>query len=270
VAGGDTDGEYATSSFGYSYNDVETDVAARIGQKVEVIWVNHHGSAHSTNANYVGMLNPDAAIFSAGSTNTYGHPDQTVLDRLYNNGTMRYLTQIGDPTRNYYDSVIANANVMVQVTDGVNYTVHGTPYVATDPVVTPPAPRTPVVGEVLLNEFLPAPQTTFTTEWVELFNPTADRLDISGMWIDDLLNAGGAPKQIPAATILEPGSYYFMEMASYLNNTGDDVRLLGTDGATVYDAYTYTSTSYDLSYCRLPNGGTWAANCTATKGTSNQ
>ena len=270
VAGGDTDGEYATSSFGYSYNDVETDVAARIGQKVEVIWVNHHGSAHSTNANYVGMLNPDAAIFSAGSTNTYGHPDQTVLDRLYNNGTIRYLTQIGDPTRNYYDSVIANANVMVQVTDGVNYTVHGTPYVATDPVVTPPASRTPVVGEVLLNEFLPAPQTLFTTEWVELYNPTADRLDISGMWIDDLLNAGGAPKQIPAATILEPGSYYFMEMASYLNNTGDDVRLLGTDGATVYDAYTYTSTSYDLSYCRLPNGGTWAANCTATKGTSNQ
>ncbi|HAL16483.1 MAG TPA: hypothetical protein DCP32_06935 [Anaerolineaceae bacterium] len=269
VTGGDTDGEYATSSFGYSYNDEETDVAARIGQEVEVIAVNHHGSSHSTNATYVGTLNPDAAIISSGSTNTYGHPDQTVLDRLYNNGTMRYLTQMGDPTRNYYDSVIANGNVMVQVTDGVNYTVHGTPYVATDPVVTPPAPRTPVVGEVLLNEFLPAPQTLFTTEWVELYNPTADRLDISGMWIDDLAGAGGAPKQIPAATILEPGSYYFMEMASYLNNTGDDVRLLGTDGALVYDAYTYTSTSYDLSYCRLPNGGTWTANCTATKGTAN-
>ena len=60
-----------------------------------------------------------------------------------------------------------------------------------------------------------------------------------------------------------------MEMASYLNNTGDDVRLLGTDGATVYDTYTYTSTSYDLSYCRLPNGGTWVSGCVATKGTSN-
>ncbi|MFA5836111.1 MAG: lamin tail domain-containing protein [Bellilinea sp.] len=270
VTGGDTDGEYATSSFGYSYNDEETDVAARIGQEVEVIAVNHHGSSHSTNANYVATLNPDAAIISVGSTNTYGHPDQTVLDRLYNNGTMRYLTQMGDPTRNYYNSVIVNGNVVVQVTDGVNYTVHGTPYVATDPVVTPPGPRIPAIGEVLLNEFLPAPQTLFTTEWVELYNPTPDRLDISGMWIDDLLNAGGAPKQIPAATILEPGSYYFMEMASYLNNTGDDVRLLGTDGATVYDAYTYASTSYDLSYCRLPNGGTWTANCTATKGTANQ
>lgn len=270
VAGGDTDGEYATSEFGYTYNDVETNVAARIGQEVEVIWVNHHGSSHSTNANYVGTLNPDAAIFSSGSTNSYGHPDQTVIDRLYNNGTMRYLTQMGDPTRNYYDSVIANGNVMVQVTDGINYTVHGDPYVATDPVGGPGNPRTPVVSEVLLNEFLPAPQTLFTTEWVELYNITGDYLNISGMWIDDLLNAGGAPKQVPADTTLAPGAYYFMEMSNFLNNTGDDVRLLGTDGTTLYDTYTYGSTSYDLSYCRLPNGGTWTSNCTATKGLPNQ
>lgn len=270
VAGGDTDGEYTTSDFGYSYNDVETDVAARIGQEVEVIWVNHHGSSHSTNANYVSTLNPDAAIFSAGSTNTYGHPDQGVLDRLYNNGTMRYFTQIGDPTRNYYDSIIVDGNVVVQVADGINFTVNGDPYLAADPSGGPGGPRVPVVGEVVLNEFLPAPQTLFTTEWVELYNPTGDQLDIGGMWIDDLAGGGGAPKQIPAGTILEPGGYYVMEMSSYLNNTGDDVRLLGPDGSTVYDTYTYGSTSYDLSFCRLPDGGTWASGCTASKGLPNQ
>ncbi len=270
VTGGDTDGEYATSEFGYSYNDEETDVAARIDQEVEVIWVNHHGSAHSTNATYVSTLNPDVAIISPGSTNTYGHPDQVTLDRLYNNGTMRYLTQMGDPTRNYYDSVIVNGNVVVQVTDGVNYTVNGDPYVASDPTGGPSDPRVPLVGEVLLNEFLPAPQTLFTTEWVELYNPTNDYLDISGMWIDDINAGGGAPRQIPADTVLAPGGYYFMEMTNYLNNTGDDVRLLGTDGATVYDTYTYGSTAYDRSFCRLPNGATWTANCTATKGLPNQ
>ena len=270
VAGGDTDGEYTTSSYSYTYNDVETDVAARIGQEVEVIWVNHHGSSHSTNAAYVGTLNPDAAIISVGSTNTYGHPDQTVLDRLYNNGTMRYLTQIGDATRNYYDSVIANGNVVVQVTDGINYTVHGDPYVAADPAGGSTDPRAPIMGEVLLNEFVPAPQTLFTTEWVELYNPTADRLNIGGMWIDDLLNAGSAPIQIAADTILEPGGYTVIEMSNYLNNTGDDVRLLGTDGVAIYDTYSYTATSYDLSYCRLPDGGAWASNCTATKGLPNQ
>jgi hypothetical protein len=160
--------------------------------------------------------------------------------------------------------------VVVQVTDGVNYTVNGDSYLATDPAGAPVEPRLPSVGEVLINEFLPAPSTLFTTEWVELYNTTPDPLDIGGMWIDDLLNAGGAPKQIPAGTILEPGSYYVMDMASYLNNTGDDVRLLGTDGATVYDTYTYGSTSYDLSFCRLPDGGSWVSGCAATKGTSNQ
>lgn len=270
VAGGDTDGEYATSDFGYSYNDEESGVAASIGQQVEVIWTNHHGSAHSTNANYVNTLNPAVALISVGSTNTYGHPDQTVLDRLYNNGTMRYLTQMGDPTRNYYDSVIVNGDVVVQVTDGVNYTVNGDPYVATDPTGGSTGPRVPAVGDVLLNEFLPAPQTLYTTEWVELYNTTGNQLDLGGMWIDDLLNGGGAPKQIPAGTILDPGGYYVMEMSSYLNNTGDDVRLVGSDGTTVYDTYTYGSTSYDLSFCRLPDGGAWTSGCTATKGASNQ
>ncbi|MHB1120696.1 MAG: thermonuclease family protein, partial [Bellilinea sp.] len=100
--------------------------------------------------------------------------------------------------------------------------------------------------------------------------PTADRLNIGGMWIDDLLNAGSAPIQIAADTILEPGGYTVIEMANYLNNTGDDVRLLGTDGVAIYDTYSYTATSYDLSYCRLPDGGAWASNCTATKGLPNQ
>lgn len=269
VAGGDTDGEYATSSYGYVYNDVETNVAARIDQEVEVIWVNHHGSAHSSNQTYVDTLNPMAAIYSAGSTNTYGHPDQTTLDKFYLNGTAQYLTQIGDPTRDYYDSTIVDGNVVVQVTDGTNFTVAGDAFVASDPTGGTTGPRVPVVGEVLLNEFLPAPSVTFTTEWIELYNTTGDELDISGMWLDDLIGAGSAPQQIPADTILAPGGYYVYELSSYLNNSGDDVYLLGTDNTTVFDSYTYGSSSYDLSYCRLPDGGTWASGCTPTMGTPN-
>ena len=270
ISGGDTDGEYATSSFGYTYNDVESNVAARIDQEVEVIWVNHHGSSHSTNQTFVDTLSPEVAIYSVGSTNTYGHPDQGVLDRLYLHGTKQYFTQIGDLDRDYYDSIIVDDNVVVQVTDGVNYTVDGDAYVATDPVVTPPAgPRVPLVGEVLINEFLAAPQVLFSTEWIELFNTTGDELDISGMWLDDLIGAGSAPKQIPADTILAPNGYYVYDLSSYLNNTGDDVYLLGTDNTTVFDNYTYGSAASDLSFCRQPDGGAWAANCVATYGTGN-
>lgn len=139
--------------------------------------------------------------------------------------------------------------------------------VAAKPAATP---RLPAVGEVLINEFVAVNGTVQTSEWVELYNTTTEALTIGSMWIDDIAGGGGAPKQIPANTILNPGSYYVMDMSNYLNNTGDDVRLLGTNGTTVYDTYTYGSTSYDRSYCRRPNGGAWASNCTATKGLPNQ
>ncbi len=266
VSGGDTDGEYTTSSFGYAYNDVESNVAARIDQEIEVIWVNHHGSSHSTNQTFVNTLDPTVAIYSVGSTNSYGHPDQGVLDRLYTNGTKQYFTQMGDPARNYYDSNIVNGNVVVQVTDGTHYTVDGDAYVAT----SPGAPVLPSVGDVVINEVLPAPKTIFSTEWVELYNTTNNTLNISNMWIDDILGGGGSAKQIPADTFLLPGGYYVMDTSSFFNNTGDDVYLLGTDGTTVFDSHSYGRASYDLSFCRQTDGGAWATvKCTATYGSSN-
>jgi hypothetical protein len=266
ISGGDTDGEYTTSSYGYAYNDVESNVAARINQEVEVIWVNHHGSSHSTNQNFVNILNPDVAIYSVGSTNSYGHPDQGVLDRLYANGTKQYFTQEGDPTRDYHDAVIVNGNVVVQVTNGINYTVNGDAYVAT----SPNDPVLPAVGDILINEVLPAPKNTYATEWIELYNATTYTLDISNMWIDDLIGGGGSPKQIPADTFLAPGGFYVMDVNNYFNNAGDDANLLGTDGSTLYDSFSYSQTSYDLSFCRETDGSsTWLADCVATYGASN-
>jgi len=173
---------------------------------------------------------------------------------------------MGDPARNYYDSNIVNGNVVVQVTDGTHYTVDGDAYVAT----SPGAPVLPSVGDVVINEVLPAPKTIFSTEWVELYNTTNNTLNISNMWIDDILGGGGSAKQIPADTFLLPGGYYVMDTSSFFNNTGDDVYLLGTDGTTVFDSHSYGRASYDLSFCRQTDGGAWATvKCTATYGSSN-
>lgn len=269
VAGGDTDGEYATSEFSYTYNDVETIVAQRINQEVEAIWVNHHGSSHSTNQNYVDTLSPAVAAFSCGSTNTYGHPGQNVLDRLNLAGTAMYFTQPCDPTRNYYSARFINGNVEIKTADGVAYTVNGDAYTATDPA-PPSGPRPPAVGEVVINEVLPAPSVTFTVEWVELYNSTGVTLDIGGMWLDDIAGGGGTARQIPAGTTIAPGGYFTMDFTSYFNNTGDDVRLLSPDQAVVHDAKTYGSSQSDKSWCRVPNGGAWSATmCIATKGAAN-
>lgn len=58
---GDTDGEYVTSSFGYSYNDVEASLLDGFGN-VEVVRANHHGSGHSSNETYVSTLAPEVVF----------------------------------------------------------------------------------------------------------------------------------------------------------------------------------------------------------------
>lgn len=121
-------------------------------------------------------------------------------------------------------------------------------------------PQAITAGQVVINEFVPAPQTTFTQEKIELYNTTDSSIDISGLWIDDIANGGGSPRQIPANTTIAAHGYYVHSDSSFLNNGGDDVRLLDTDGSTVLDSYTYTSSpGYDASYGRLCDGGDWAA-----------
>ena len=103
------------------------------------------------------------------------------------------------------------------------------------------------------------------------YNTTGVSLDISGMYLDDI-SGGGSPMQIPANTIIAAGGYYVMEFNSGLlnNSGGDTVRFLSSDQGTTHDSKAYTTTSSNLSKCRVPNGGTWASsNCTPTKNAAN-
>src|SRR5439155_23981038 len=57
--------------------------------------------------------------------------------------------------------------------------------------------------QIKVNEFMMAPNPG--NEWIELYNPTATAVDVSGYFIDDIANGGGAPKQIPAGTVIPAG-----------------------------------------------------------------
>ncbi len=259
---GDADGEYDTSQWGYTYNDVETDMADRFGQ-VDVMRANHHGSGHSTNQYYVDTLNPDASAISCGS-NTFGHPAQAVLDRLNGTGDV-YVTNTCDQTRNYGAAVIVDGDIILQSTDGTNYTINGTAYVASDP-----GGSSGTMSDIVINEILPNPKGQ-NSEWVELYNPTGDAIDISGMWIDDITGGGGSPIQVPGGTIIPAGGYWTLDTTNLFNNSGDDVTLLLPDGTTVVDSYTFGNTGKGQSWYRTPDGGAWAAAATKnpTKGAAN-
>ena len=127
--GGDVDGEFS-SAFGYSYHDIELSVAPEVGD-VDVYRANHHGSDHSSSPTFVGQLDPEVSIISVGADNSYGHPRQTVINELLATSDV-YLTERGDPTTDIGSAVVAG-NIVIKTADGVNYTVNGTPYIATDP-----------------------------------------------------------------------------------------------------------------------------------------
>ncbi len=60
--------------------------------KSSVLKVAHHGSDTSTTDQFLKKVKPNHAVISVGSNNKYGHPDQTILDRLNNIGAKIYRT----------------------------------------------------------------------------------------------------------------------------------------------------------------------------------
>ncbi|MFX1563324.1 MAG: lamin tail domain-containing protein [Promethearchaeota archaeon] len=127
--------------------------------------------------------------------------------------------------------------------------------------------------DVVINEFLPDPDVLFTEEWIELYNPSSVAVDLSGYILDDITSGGGSPYTIPGSTIiLAHGFLVFNESTTgfNLNNAGDTVNFIDTDGVTVIDSYTYSSSQNDVSYGRVTDGSpTWTTFTSPTPGDSN-
>eukprot|EP01106_Pelomyxa_sp_JSP_P015344 TRINITY_DN524_c0_g1_i4.p1 TRINITY_DN524_c0_g1~~TRINITY_DN524_c0_g1_i4.p1 ORF type:complete len:388 (-),score=64.98 TRINITY_DN524_c0_g1_i4:158-1270(-) len=93
-----------------SYNDVETSVCSRVGS-VDVMKVNHHGSAHSTNDLWVATLKPQVSLISVGATNTLGYPDYHTIRKLEDAGSDVYATE--QSSSNYDRAVVVNDDIVI-------------------------------------------------------------------------------------------------------------------------------------------------------------
>jgi beta-lactamase superfamily II metal-dependent hydrolase len=61
---------------------------------VKILKVAHHGSKYATAQDFVDRVKPEVAIISCGEWNRYGHPAQTVLDRLRAANAKLYRTDL--------------------------------------------------------------------------------------------------------------------------------------------------------------------------------
>jgi hypothetical protein len=150
---------------------------------------------------------------------------------------------------------------------------------ASEPVAPPePVPDLPKYSrDISISEFLVNPDGPDDgEEWVELFNPTAQEVDLSNWIIDDEGDPGVIGKDaytFPDTTTIKPGDYFVVNLpeASFaLNNTGGDtVRLFWPD-KNLASQISYTDTAKtDQAYARKLDG-TYAWTTLVTKGKTNQ
>jgi hypothetical protein len=128
---GDMSGQMMISrQGGYSYHDIETRAAPMV-RDIDVYRVSHHGSSHASNSSLLAELQPRVSIIQVADTNANGHPAQSAVDHLLATSAL-YLTEHGDSGTNLRTSKVVG-HVVVRTSNGIDYTVNGDRYVASDP-----------------------------------------------------------------------------------------------------------------------------------------
>ncbi|BFU23543.1 competence protein ComEC, putative [Entamoeba histolytica HM-1:IMSS-B] len=110
---GDLDGYYFRDS--NIYHDIETPYKDVVGV-VDVYHVNHHGSEHSNNLDYLQALQPTVAVISCGQNNRYSHPAQTSMEHITTYSEKVFLTNDCNPevTNNFIEQVvIVNDKILI-------------------------------------------------------------------------------------------------------------------------------------------------------------
>lgn len=158
------------------YHDIESSVGAEVGD-IEVLRTDHHGSHCNTNTNLLDSMTPEAAIISVGDSNPYGHPHQTMLNRLRSRDIYIYQTEQGSGgTFNPGEGEIAG-DIVIQTNGYASFIIEDSVYVIEEGVGVDVAGDAVPAGPALLTA-APNPFNAFTTIRFYLTDPGPARLEI--------------------------------------------------------------------------------------------
>ncbi len=121
-------------------------------------------------------------------------------------------------------------------------------------------------GQVSLNEMQSSNNSTIADnmgeydDWIEIYNPTLDAIEIGGLVLKDQLDTWTIPTGDPS-TLLAPGAYFMLwaddEESQGIFHTnfklasgGEFLGLYEMDGSTVIDSLTIPALNEDESYMR--------------------
>jgi spore coat protein CotH len=143
-------------------------------------------------------------------------------------------------------------------------------------------------AQLVINELMADNDTIFQDpdesgafeDWFEVYNPNAEAVDMSGMYITDNLN-NPTKWQVPQGVTI-PGRGYLVFMADgepaqgprhtswSLSADGESLTIYAADGATLIDSVTFGPQQTDIAFGRTPDGGATLTQLrTATPGAAN-
>ncbi len=207
---------------------------------------------------------------------TYGKEDSLNTTVPMTAGGNTYTAQIGpfeDGSKIFFYITATDARQNSTVSDTLSFEVG---YVA------------PIL---YINEFMASNDSCCTDEhgeyddWIEIYNPGPNPVDIGGMYItDDLgeLTAWQIPTTAPDTTTIPAGGFLILwadkqpeqgvlHVNIKLSSSGEQIGLTAPNGTTVIDSLTFGPQTTDVSYGRLPDGSdNWQFFQNPTPGASNK
>jgi len=146
-------------------------------------------------------------------------------------------------------------------------------------------------NEIVINEFMADNVSTITDEngefddWVELFNPGEQAVNIAGMFITDSLNkltSWQIPDSDEQLTTIQPGGYLvlwldkdldqgLLHMNVKLSSDGESIAIVQSDGTTIVDSIQFGFQASDVSMGRKTDAASeWVSMKKPTPGSFNQ
>ncbi|MGE5682664.1 MAG: CotH kinase family protein [Bacillota bacterium] len=126
-------------------------------------------------------------------------------------------------------------------------------------------------SKILINEFLAdnlnsqADPMGEHEDWVELYNPTLNRIDLTGKYLTDNPSMLSKWKFTKDSLYIQPGEHLVVWLdeqqsqpglhANFkLSKSGEYIALVDSDGTTVIDSLSFGKQSTDISFGRYPDG----------------
>jgi len=106
---------------------------------------------------------------------------------------------------------------------------------------------------IIINEFMAAPLDK--KEWVELYNPNSEDVNLKGYFFSDLSNRKVYITTISGGTLIKANSYLVVNFQNtiLMNNDGDEIRLINPKNKTI-DIVSYDKSKKGFSWSRVKTG----------------